>query len=146
MTRVDFYIHPAKSLDYACRLARKVYVSGHTLVVVAERPLLEKFDYALWTFGAMEFVPHCRSDDLLAERTPVLLAGLDDEVPHYYEGVLLNLASSVPTYFACFERVLEVVSDVPDQLASARARYRFYRDRGYAIKNHDQRERNSFGI
>jgi len=137
VTRVDCYTHVANRLDYACRLARKVYVSGQTLVVVAEPALLDEFDRALWTFAPLEFVPHCRANDVLAAQTPVLLAKLDEEARHHQ--VLLNLGLAVPTHFARFERVLEVIGDSPDQLTGARERYRFYRDRGYTLNNHDQR-------
>ncbi len=53
--------------------------------------------------------------------------------------MLLNLAGSVPTHFARFERVVEIVGDTPDELSGARERYRFYRDRGYTLNNYDQR-------
>ncbi|GAB3626314.1 DNA polymerase III subunit chi [Pandoraea terrae] len=137
MTRVDFHTHVADRLAYACRLARKVYLSGQRLVVVAEPDLLREFDQALWTFAPLEFVPHCMNGDAVAAQSPVLLAGPDDEAQHHQ--VLLNLGVSVPTHFARFERVLEVVGETPEQLAGARERYRFYRDRGYTLNNYDQR-------
>lgn len=137
MTRVDFHTHVADRLGYACRLARKVYLAGQTLVVVATPEQLREFDQMLWTFSPLEFVPHCRAGDELATRTPVVLATADEEAPHHQ--VLLNLGLDVPTHFARFERVLEIVGDAPEQLTGARERYRFYRDRGYTLNNYDQR-------
>jgi DNA polymerase-3 subunit chi len=50
--------------------------------------------------------------------------------------VLLNLGAQVPPQFARFERLLEVIGNAPDELAAGRARYRFYRDRGYVLNNY----------
>lgn len=137
MTRVDFHTHVTDRQAYACRLARKVYLAGQTLVVVADADELRAFDQALWTFAPLEFVPHCFVRDEVADRTPVVLATPEEEAQHHQ--VLLNLGGVVPTHFARFERVLEIVGETPEQLAGARERYRFYRDRGYTLNNYDQR-------
>ncbi|VVE34421.1 DNA polymerase III subunit chi [Pandoraea capi] len=137
MTRVDFHTHVANRLEYACRFARKVYGAGQTLVVVGEPDVLRAFDQALWTFSPLEFVPHCFTRDPLAAKTPVVLAAPDEQAQHHQ--VLLNLAGSVPTHFARFERVVEIIGDTPEDLSGARERYRFYRDRGYTLNNYDQR-------
>lgn len=136
MTQIDFHTNVANRLDYACRLTRKVYLAGKTLVVLGERPILAAFDAALWTFSALEFVPHCMSDSPLAPQTPVVLTGDIETVPHH--AVLLNLGSSVPDNFARFERLLEVLGKSPDELEAGRDRYRFYRDRGYVLTTHKQ--------
>jgi DNA polymerase III subunit chi len=90
----------------------------------------------LWTFAPLEFVPHCMADSALAAQTPIVLAANLDTVPHYQ--VLLNLGAEVPAQFARFERLLEVVGNAHDELATGRERYRFYRDRGYALNNYKQ--------
>lgn len=137
MTRVDFHFNVPSRLAYACRLARKVYGNGLKLMVVGDAALLREFDQQLWTFAPLEFVPHCGCTDPLAAQTPVVLAEDLARAPHYQ--VLLNLTGEVPAEFARFERVLEVVGDDPAEAAGARARYRFYRDRGYTLNNYDQR-------
>ena len=45
---------------------------------------------------------------------------------------------AVPPQFARFERLLEIVGNEDEELAAGRERYRFYRDRGYAINNDKQ--------
>ncbi len=62
MTRVDFHTNVADKLGYACRLARKAYLAGQPLVVLAEPAVLRAFDERLWTFAPLEFVPHCMAD------------------------------------------------------------------------------------
>ncbi|PTB19517.1 DNA polymerase III subunit chi [Trinickia symbiotica] len=136
MTRIDFYTNVGDSLLYACRLVRKAYLAGQPVIVLADRPRLAAFDERLWTFSPLDFVPHCMADNGLAARTPVVLTADLDEAPHHQ--VLLNLGAAVPPQFARFERLLEVVGDGDDELAAGRARYRFYRDRGYALNNYKQ--------
>jgi DNA polymerase-3 subunit chi len=136
MTRIDFHSNVGDSLGYACRLVRKAYLAGQPLIVLAEPPRLRAFDEQLWTFAPLEFVPHCMAGSQLAAQTPVVLAANLDDVPHHQ--ILLNLGDAVPAQFARFERLLEVVGNAPEELVAGRERYRFYRDRGYALNNYKQ--------
>jgi DNA polymerase-3 subunit chi len=136
MTRIDFHSNVGDSLLYACRLARKAYQAGQPTIVLAEPARLRAFDEQLWSFAPLEFVPHCMADSALAAQTPIVLAANLDTVPHYQ--VLLNLGAEVPAQFARFERLLEVVGNAQDELVAGRERYRFYRDRGYALNNYKQ--------
>jgi DNA polymerase-3 subunit chi len=136
MTRIDFHSNVGDSIAYACRLARKAYLSGQPLIVLAEPDRLKRFDEQLWTFKPLEFVPHCMADSALAAETPVLLtASLVQDQQHQ---ILLNLSATVPPQFARFERLLEVVGNEEHELAAGRERYRFYRDRGYVLNNYRQ--------
>ncbi|WP_250512377.1 DNA polymerase III subunit chi [Caballeronia sp. INDeC2] len=136
MTRIDFHTNVGDPLAYACRLARKAYLSGKPLVVLAEPQRLAAFDEQLWTFQPLEFVPHCMAKSPLANDTPVVLTSSLDEAPHHQ--VLVNLGAPVPAQFARFERLVEIVGSEGDELAAGRERYRFYRDRGYVIETHNQ--------
>ena len=136
MTRIDFHSNVGDSIASACRLVRKAYLSGQPIVVLAEPDRLAAFDEQLWTFSPLDFVPHCMAASPLAKDTPVVLAANLDEVPHHQ--ILVNLGMSVPPQFARFERLLEVVGNEEQELAAGRERYRFYRDRGYALNNYKQ--------
>ncbi|SAL35175.1 DNA polymerase III subunit chi [Caballeronia turbans] len=136
MTRIDFHTNVGDPLAYACRLARKAYLSGKPLVVLAEPQRLAAFDEQLWSFQPLEFVPHCMAQSPLADDTPVVLTSNLDEAPHHQ--VLVNLGAPVPAQFARFERLVEIVGSEGDELAAGRERYRFYRDRGYVIETHNQ--------
>lgn len=59
-----------------------------------------------------------------------------DLSPQSFDGVLINLARSVPTFFSRFERTLEIVDDSDTARAQSRDRYRFYQKRGYPLKHH----------
>jgi len=136
VTRIDFHTNVGDPLAYACRLARKAYASGRSLVVLAQSERLAAFDEQLWTFAPLEFVPHCMAKSPLAQDTPVVLASDLDDLPHHQ--VLVNLGAAVPAQFARFERLIEIIGNEADELAAGRERFRFYRDRGYAIETHKQ--------
>jgi DNA polymerase-3 subunit chi len=53
------------------------------------------------------------------------------------DDMLINLTAREPSFFSRFTQLVELVgADEADKVA-ARARYKFYRDRGYEIKNID---------
>ena len=90
----------------------------------------------LWTSQAVSFIPHCFAHDPLAAGTPVLIASNDAPQAAACE-VLLNLSPECPPFFERHERLLEIVAQGDEERLAGRARYAFYRDRGYAIRNHD---------
>ena len=136
MTTIDFYFNAEDRLQLACRLAGKAASQGKRLLVWApQADSARKFDRMLWTTPATAFVPHCMTEDALAGETPVLIsAGATEPMGC---GILLNLGEECPPSFERFERLLEVVARSDDERRLARQRYRFYRERGYAITDHD---------
>jgi DNA polymerase-3 subunit chi len=94
----------------------------------------------LWTAQAVSFLPHCAAQDPLAAETPVLIT-TDGEAPSgspaFACEVLLNLSAQCPPFFERHPRLLEIVALEDEARLAGRARYAFYRDRGYAIRNHD---------
>ncbi len=132
MTRIDFYHYAEDKLRYACRLAATAVERESRLVVYSpDEQLLSKFDRLLWTFQSTRFVPHCRASEAIAGETPVLLAAGDESLAHHE--VLLNLGDDWPPFFASFERLLEIVGVDEEDKQRARARFVFYRKRGYEI-------------
>ena len=136
MTSIDFYFNAEDRLQVACRLAGKAYAQKKKLLIYApDGEQAQRLDRLLWTWQALAFVPHCFADDALAADTPVLIARGED-APAPCE-VLLNLSPEAPPHFERFERLLEVVGAEEEERKGARARYAFYKQRGYAIANHD---------
>jgi DNA polymerase III subunit chi len=135
--RIDFHTHVDNRLDYACRLTRRAYTAGESLFVVAPSQVLHEIDLRLWTFSALDFIPHCRFDDAYAKTTPVILSVPNDKRAAT-DHILLNLDLAVPPDFLHARRILEVVGNEASEIASARERYRFYRARGYTLHSHRQ--------
>lgn len=139
MTRVDFYVlnsaDAAHRARFACRLADKAYRLGHRVFIHTESAQhARQLDELLWTFQQNSFVPHCAYHEA-GEQPPPVLVGHDAE-PDTGLDVLINLAPQVPLFFSRFERVAELVDQDPATRQHGRARYGFYRERGYPLHTH----------
>jgi DNA polymerase-3 subunit chi len=140
MTEIAFHFNAPNKLAYACRLLRKAVGSGAKVVVTGDEESLQALDTQLWTFSALEFLPHCRADSPLEQRvaSPIVLAAqLDasETLPHHQ--VLVNLGDGVAPGYERFERTIEVVTLDEQDRHNARLRWKHYADRGYAITRHD---------
>lgn len=136
MTQIDFYTHVGDKWRTACRLAAKAYARGLRVAVLCpDADTAQRFDRMLWMSPSIGFIPHCPSTHALAARTPVTISHEDGEPPH--DEVLLNLRENWPPMFSRFQRLIEIVSTDDTDRASARDRFKFYRDRGYEIRSHD---------
>jgi DNA polymerase-3 subunit chi len=136
MTRVDFYFNAADKLELARKLAGKAYQSGlRALLYTADERLANDLDSAIWTRDKLSFVPHVRCGHPRAKETPVLIG--TDPGALASPDMLINLDAECPSCFSRFERLLEVVGTDPADIQAGRLRYRFYKDRGYEIKNND---------
>jgi DNA polymerase-3 subunit chi len=145
MKEVEFHFNVPDKLAYSCRLLRKVFRSGVNAVVVAEPVLLDELDLLLWRFSATEFLPHClasASPGCLAA-TPVILAESPEECQA--GSVLINLGQKAPAEFARFERFIELVSDKDEDRLHGRARWKQYKEAGYALKVHNVSENRELG-
>jgi DNA polymerase III subunit chi len=136
VTSIDFYFNADDRLQVACRLAGKAMKQNQRLLIYApEAETASRIDKMLWTWPAIGFVPHCAVHAPLAAETPVLI-GSGEEAPENCE-VLLNLGADCPPHFERFPRLLEIVSVDETEKEAGRSRFRFYRERGYKITNHD---------
>jgi DNA polymerase-3 subunit chi len=136
MTQIDFYTHVEDKLKLACVLAGKAVAHGLKVIVFCPDPeAAHRFDRMLWMTPAIGFVPHCAADDSLAPETPVIVDCRGEKLLH--DEVLLNLRPEWPPFFSRFQRLIEIVSFDDGDRATARERFRFYRDRGYEIRTHD---------
>lgn len=134
MTRITFYSNADDRLQAACSwLAANWRAKKSTVVFAPEREVAERFDRMLWIQPATGFLPHCDAGSSLAGETPVLIATRLEDVPQ--DTCLLNLGDEVPPGFSRFEEVVEIVSTDDSVRLPARERFRFYRERGYALEN-----------
>jgi DNA polymerase-3 subunit chi len=151
MARIDFHSNVADKLEYACRLTRKIWSATpegepvRNIVIVGERADLKKLDDLLWTFSAVDFLPHCFIEEEAAAETPILLTDNFaspslDAVPH--ADVMIHLGmrmpSDVPALVARFPRIVEVVTVNEAERFAGRERYKAYRELGHELHNFDQ--------
>ena len=139
MTDIAFHFNAPDKLAYACRLLRKAVGSGARVIVTGGASILRDLDTQLWTFSALEFIPHCHVDSDLTQRQVSAVVLTPDaqhpELPHHE--VLLNLGQDWPQGFERFTRVIEVVNLDDQDRQLARQRWRRYTEQGYVITRHD---------
>jgi DNA polymerase III subunit chi len=139
MTTIDFYTRVADPLQVAARLVAKAYSAhGNVRVLTPDRESTDVLDRMLWTRPPLAFLPHCRLDSAVAAETPIVI---DEALTHAGPAsVLVNLHRDPPPFFSRFERLAEIVGVAQDAVEAGRARFRFYRERGYELRTHDLSE------
>jgi DNA polymerase III subunit chi len=135
VTQIDFYILPETTSEarwlFACRLIDRVHRMGmRVLVAVDSEAEARQLDELLWTFKPESFIPHQLINS--GKPTPVEITFTQEAGDH--QNLLLNLSKTTPTYFSRFERMSEVVIQEAESLAASRARFSFYKSRGYPIE------------
>lgn len=139
--RVDFYLLKSALLAdcriIACRLIEKAYQQGHYIFVYTNSlEDAEYFDELLWSFRDDSFLPHQvfygGQPDI---NSPILISHL--EPPEIQHDVLINLSSSMPTFYQRFNRILEIVPNEDNAKQQARANYRNYQKAECELKTHN---------
>jgi len=134
---VEFHTGVPDTLAFACRLLRKAYRRGVTVLCVAPPARLDALDRALWTFVEREFVPHVKvagTSESALRRTPIWLAqAVPTEVAR---DVVLNLGGTLPVGAAGGSRVLEVVGVDANEVERGRALWREYKAAGFEVVHH----------
>lgn len=140
MTRISFLHGAPDRIQSAAQWLNRTWSDRQAaqcriLVYVPDAEQSTRLDRMLWTQPALSFVPHCRADSPLAVETAILLT--DRMADPAQENCLLNLSNELPPGFSRFEHLVEIVSTDDGDRLPARERFKFYRDRGYAIENRD---------
>lgn len=132
MTRIEFLHDAPDRIAAAAEWLRDAFQKRQpVLVYVPERQVAEHLDRLLWTQPATGFLPHCGAESPLADETPIVLTDSLERLPH--DRCLLNLGNELPPGFSRFEELVEIVSTADADRLPARERFKFYRERGYAI-------------
>jgi DNA polymerase III subunit chi len=140
MTRISFLHGAADRIQSTAQWLQRAWAERLAaeypiLVYVPDAEQATRLDRLLWTQPALSFVPHCSSNSPLAADTPILLTDQLDAPAK--ECCLINLSDDLPPSFSRFEHLVEIVSTDDKDRLPARGRFKFYRDRGYAIESRD---------
>lgn len=140
MTVIDFYTRVAEPLKFVTKIVAKAYREhGSVRVLTPDADTTAALDRLLWLDPPLAFLPHCRMGSPIAGETPIWI---DETLEHAGPAaVLVNLHHEPPPFFSRFERLAEVVGSEEPQLLAGRARFRFYRERGYELRQHDWSQR-----
>jgi len=136
MTKVEFFYNVEHKLNKVAELSQKAVGKQRKLHIFApDANEAKKVEQYLWTHAPLHFIPNCQEDSALAAMTPVVIGWQGQHLVH--DDVLINLQTAYPPFFSRFRRLIEIVGvDEADKIA-ARARFKFYRDRGYEIRAFD---------
>ena len=139
MTRVDFYFNVTDKPALTHDLVQAALVKHRQVTItVADETAANDVTSALWQQIPESFLPNALVNHVSATQTPIIIhwqkqAVLQDEL-------LINLSAAQPSFFSQFTQLIELVGDDEQDKTAARARYKFYRDRGYEIKNINKAE------
>jgi len=138
MSQVDFYLlnspeeHHRDS--FICRLVEKIYRQRHSVFIhCKDRQETHRLDELLWTFQDISFIPHNLYGEGPDSPPPVQLGF--DSTPQQ-NGVLINLCTTIPIFYASFQRILEVIPQDEALQAIAREHYQFYKTQNFALNTH----------
>ena len=136
MTRVEFFFNVPDKLAKASELCANGLAKGHRLTVFSRDDGMSlDLQQRLWQYSAASFLPSVKAGDVLSQFTPIVFDTNGECL--LQDDVLINLQTDHPPFFSRFRLLIELVGDDDADKASARARFRFYRDRGYEIKSKD---------
>ncbi len=135
MTRIEFFFNVEDKLQKLAELGEKAIAKNVKLMMLAQtNEAATQIQQYLWRLP-QQFLPNHSSTHPLAEQTPIIVDWRLETVPH--DEVLINFQHPQPVFFSRFRRLIEIVGLDEADKADARIRYKFYRDRGYEIKNYD---------
>ena len=146
MTQVDFHILQDTSVEarwlYVCRFIEKVERLGHQILVAVDTlEEAQELDDLLWSFKPESFIAHQilgGDEEAKVEITYRVNAPAEHAGASNHKDVLINLGSQIPEYFSRFARLAEIVIQDPKILENTREHYRFYKQRGYPITQHQR--------
>lgn len=137
MTRIEFYFNAESKLLAACELAaRALRQRLRVLIYAPDDAVAAELERALSAFPSISYTrAQPRGEVPEVPEAPVVIAR--DAATARHDEVLLNLHDDAPRHFSRFLRLIEVVASAEDDRLAARERFRYYRDRGYAIRHYD---------
>jgi DNA polymerase-3 subunit chi len=134
MTRIDFYFNVANKQQLLAELVQGALSKRrHVTVLANDVNNAAEISADLWQQQAGSFMPNVLVNHNLAALTPVVIHWEENAL--LQDDMLINLTSTEPIFFSRFTHLVELVGDDEQDKVAARARYKFYRDRGYEIKN-----------
>jgi DNA polymerase III subunit chi len=141
MTRIDFYFNVRDKSQLIFNLAQTASQKKRQVLIYAnnEAAASEISDY-LWQQNPSSFLPNVSAHHPHAAKTRMVIGSQADadvlEVLNQ-DDLLINVSENQANFFSRFTQLIELVGLDETEKTQARSRYKFYRDCGYEITNHD---------
>ncbi|MBL8310473.1 MAG: DNA polymerase III subunit chi [Burkholderiales bacterium] len=132
MTEIAFYSAVLNPIGSTAKLIAKIVAQQRRVrVLTPDAAATAELGRLLWESPAEGFIPHVTLASPHVAHTPVVI---DHAATH--EGtadVLINLGLTPPPFFARFERLFEIIGQDEGLANAGRERWKFYKERGYAL-------------
>ena len=134
MTRIDFYFNVINKPQVLADLVQTALTKRRQVTIcVADESTAAIVSADLWQHKPESYIPNVASNHAAATQTPVVIHWQNMALQQ--DELLINLMANQPVFFSRFTHFIELVSDDEQDKIAARARFKFYRDRGYEIKS-----------
>ena len=144
MTRIEFYFNVPNKHEIVENLVQlALHKRRQITILTSDEQASANVSGYLWQSKPTSYLPnvllhHAYSPTKQASSsqvalTPVVIGSQVDKL--IYDDMLINLTPREPNFFSCFTQLVEIIGLDEDDKIMGRQRYKFYRDRGYAIKN-----------
>ena len=134
MTRIDFYFNVSNKPQVLADLVQTALTKRRQVTIyVADESSAASISAGLWQQKPESFLPNVAANQAAAAQTPVVIHW--QEIALQQDELLINLTPNQPAFFSRFTHLVELVGDDEQDKIAARARFKFYRDRGYEIKS-----------
>lgn len=134
MTRIDFYFNVSNKPQVLADLVQTALTKRRQVTIyVADESSAASISAGLWQQKPESFLPNVAANHAAAAQTPVVIHW--QEIALQQDELLINLTPNQPAFFSRFTHLVELVGDDEQDKIAARARFKFYRDRGYEIKS-----------
>lgn len=139
MTRVEFFFNVPDKLVKSAELCEKAVSKGRQLTIFTQDDAMNAaLQQQLWQYSETSFLANAKSEDVMSQFSAIVLDSSGDKLMQ--DDILINLKAEYPPFFSRFRYLVELVGTDEADKISARARFRFYKDRGYEVKTRDMAE------
>jgi DNA polymerase III subunit chi len=136
MTRIDFYFNVNNKQRMLFDVVEAALAKNRQVTIATEDEVIAgTLSAELWQAEPESFWPNVPANHTSATHTPVVIHWQNQAV--IQDELLINLTQKEPSFFSRFTQLIELVTNDEQDKVAARARFKFYRDRGYEIKSID---------
>jgi DNA polymerase-3 subunit chi len=136
MTRVEFFFNVENKLAKTAELCEKAVDKGRQLTIFTQGAAMDDaLQEWLWQQSATSFLASAKANEIMTQLPAIALVHNSENL--LQDDILINLQTEHPPFFSRFRHLVELVGHDDADKDAARARFRFYRDRGYEIKSTD---------
>lgn len=137
MTRVEFYFNVTDKLAKSAELCEKAINKGRQLTLLTQDEQMNTaLQQYLWQHSATSFLANAQATEAHSAFSAIVLDSSGENLQQ--DDILINLQRQQPPFFSRFRHLVEIVGKDEEDRLSARQRFKFYKDRGYAIKATDE--------